>query len=172
MVSGLIECCEMLGFLPSSLQSCVSVLIPKHKQGDVKRTAFRGVGVLPYLYRLWTKCRQPLVWQWESEHPSAQLAHQKGRSIQEQVFEQGAAAEYHQVTSKGQGSSAAVLFDLSNFYEHLDRPRLMEAARRLHFPVLALILALNQYGSLRVVMLQDLAILADYHRRGCQQAAA
>ena len=49
---------ELAGEMPTCLQGIVATLIPKLK-GEVE--AFRSIGMMPCLYRVWARCRAPLA---------------------------------------------------------------------------------------------------------------
>ncbi len=101
---------EAFGEFPEALRTIVTVLIPKLKTVEA---AFRGIGLLPAMYRVWSRCRQPLVAEWESTIHSPLIGHQKGRSITELIFLQAARAEQAYLQPDSQ-VTALVLWDLSN----------------------------------------------------------
>ncbi len=58
------------------------------------------------------------------------------------------------------------LWDLTNFYEFISRPKLWERARARGFNEAIVSIALNQYGSRRFLGLGELAMDAGYPERG------
>jgi hypothetical protein len=123
IVADILHLVEQVGEMPSCLQGIIATLIQKIK-GDEE--AFRSIGMMPGLYRVWARCRAPLARQWEREHRDPALGHQSGRSLLEIVFIQGMLAEAgaHDVQPE---ASACFMWDLSNFYEHVPRDRLKRA---------------------------------------------
>ena len=162
----LLQCCERHGSLPSNLLSCLAALIPKHKSDGTGKTAMRSIGLLPSLYRVWAKCRQDQARSWEQSHPCVSIAHQKGRSIADQVFIQSAQAEHDTLVTGRPKLTTAIFYDLANFYEYIDRSVLLARARQWDFPVLLLYLVLNQYQSRRAVSLNGYVGDAGYPARG------
>ena len=111
--------CELLnwverhGKMPTQIWGMLRALMMKaNKTGS--GPAFRSIGVLPALYRVWAKARQYVVKEWEECHKAPYMAHQKGQSILELVFKQSLWAEA-MTTQESTTFAAAFLWDLSNF---------------------------------------------------------
>ena len=62
--------------------------------------------------------------------------------------------------------TGAFLWDLSNYYEHLDRRRLWQRAESTDFPLAVAAVALNQYAARRYIGLESLAMDALYPEKG------
>ncbi len=65
---------EQVGEMPTCLQGIVATLIPKLKGAT---EAFRSIGMMPGLYRVWARCRAPVAKRWSgptSTPPSATRA--------------------------------------------------------------------------------------------------
>ena len=131
----------------------------------------RGIGLLPSLYRLWARLRQDVARTWEAKHKTPMLAHQSGRSIVETVFLQSLRAESGQLQEPRQ-HSAAFLWDLSNYYEHLDRQLLWDRATSTSFPLAVVAEALNQYATRRLLGLETLAMDSFFPERGIAPGCA
>ena len=108
---------EQVGEMPSCLQGIVATLIPKLKGEE---EAFRSIGMMPGLYRVWARVRAPLAKQWERSHKNSALGHQSGRSLLEIVFLQAMLAEAGAHDEEPE-ASACFMWDLSNYYEHVPR---------------------------------------------------
>ena len=75
----------------------------------------------------------------------------------------------HVETAKISGEcvhSAAVLMDLSNFYEHTQRPQLQERASQLAFPPCLVPLLINMYSARRYFSFNGIAHKGGFPRRG------
>ncbi len=153
---------EAFGALPDAIGSVVTVLIPKLKS---VLAAFRGIGLLPGMYRVWSRCRQPLVRSWESSIQSPLIGHQKGRSITELVFLQSARAE-EAFLRADKCVTAMVLWDLSSYQEFINPELLKERCLELKFPEDILRVMLAQQSGQRLVSLNGYVLEAGYPRRG------
>ncbi len=162
VVIALMHLIEQVGEMPSCLQGVVATLIPKLK-GDSE--AYRSIGMMPGLYRVWARVRAPMAKQWERSHKNAALGHQSGRSLLELVFLQAMLAEAGAHGEEPE-ASASFLWDLSNFYEHVPRDVLWAHGQEQGFNEAILAVALNQYGSQRVVTLHGVARNVLYPARG------
>ncbi len=118
---------------PARSAPSFSALIPEHKQSQEGQPAYRGIGLLPCVYRVWAKARVPVVQEWERQHSSPLLLHQKGRSVLETVYLQMAQSEAAKLFGE-ETHSAAVMLDLSNYYEHISRSQLLESGQAHSFP--------------------------------------
>ena len=118
---------ERIGIMPTTLQAIFAKLIPKHK-GVPMKVSYRAIGLLPSLYRQWARLRKEEARRWEKRNQSQMLGHQAGRSIMEIVFLQALEAE-SAVSQDKPGKFGCFLWDLSNFYEHVDRRKLWQRAQ-------------------------------------------
>eukprot|EP00959_Pyramimonas_sp_CCMP1952_P385850 8086775-Pyramimonas_sp.AAC.1 len=75
---------------------------------------------MPGLWRVWVEHRQLAFRVWERCSHRRHLAHQAGKGVLEVVFEQAMKAQGC-FLGKKKGFSAAVLLDLFNYYEYVDR---------------------------------------------------
>ena len=157
---------EAVGLAPSVLQAVLAKLIPKHKAECVERISMRGIGLMPSLYRFWARLRQPVARRWEADHKTPLLAHQAGRSIMEVVFLQSLKAESGQMQDGHRMHTGAFLWDLSNYYGHLDRQLLWSRASSTEFPLAIVAVALNQYAARRFVGLDALTVDAGFPEKG------
>ena len=158
---------ELVGEMPTCLQGIVATLIPKLK-GEVE--AFRSIGMMPSLYRVWARCRAPLAKQWERSHKHPALGHQSGRSLLELVFVQAMLSEAG-AHGEEQEESAAFLWDMSNFYEHVPRATLWDHGAIQDFNAGVMAVVLNQYASPRVVTYGGVARHTLYPSRGLRRGA-
>ena len=53
---------EGQGCWPTPLQTTLVVMIPK--EGAIKESEMRPIGLTPMIYRVWAKTRQPLISRW------------------------------------------------------------------------------------------------------------
>eukprot|EP00959_Pyramimonas_sp_CCMP1952_P419276 8782159-Pyramimonas_sp.AAC.1 len=109
------------------------------------------------IWRLWAKIRQPAARRWEFHNKRPYLAHQGGRGILGAVFLQALEAEsaHYEGVSR---FTAAVLWDLSNYYEHSNRDKWFSRAADTGFNRAVAVLIANQYGSPRLVANRSQAV--------------
>ncbi len=136
----LMTCCELLGAIPEVVALVVVVLIAKKAGGR------RPVGLLPALYRLWAKVRQPHVRRWEAEWERRYFAAGRGRSACDIAWLRALRAEY--ASSVG-ATAASVLWDLRKCFEHGSHTLLAQEAKELSFPLAIARLAVAMYGTER-----------------------
>ncbi len=135
---------EYLGHLPGQLRFTVMPLIAKARGGH------RAIASLVSLYRLWSRLRREEARKWEAAHDRPYLAAGKGRGPQDAVWRQAARAE---AASGAKRQVATALWDLASFFETIRRVPLWHRARRLHFPMTLLRVALNAYAAPRALSL-------------------
>jgi len=131
VLSTLVEVSECLGDLPLSARPVTVPLIPKAKGG------LRPIGNYSSIRRVWAKARLNVVESWERRNCRAYFASGRGRSAIDTVFRQAASAEAG--VNVGE-SSAAILWDLSSFFDTINLGLLYARAVRFDFP---LVLATN-----------------------------
>ena len=143
-------CVERHGNFPRVLQAMYAGMIPKaaKEKGPRVRAAFRGIHVGPSMYRVWGKARQGIAREWESRHLMESLAHQKGTSILELVFFQGLVSE-HAAHCERPLHTANVMYDMENYYEHVNRELAWTRAKTSRFPTTLLAVVLNMYQAKR-----------------------
>ncbi len=156
-LSHLLLAVEMTGRWPSQIGLVPMPLIPKPKGG------YRGIGILPGLYRLWAKARRPMAEAWERDNPRGYLAAATGNGALDAVWRKAARQE----AGVGAGSVAAsTLDDLESFYESLSRDRLLEEAMALNFPLPIARACLAMYAGPRMLLLQGQAARELHPTRG------
>ena len=153
---------ERAGVTPRQCRAIFGKMIPKHKVG-AEKVSLRSIGLLPSLYRHWSRLRQEEARNWEAQHRSPLLGHQGGRSIMETTFVQALRGE---AAVTGGEHTGAFLWDLANFYEFVNHELLWERARAKGFPLAILAVALNQARAKRYLGLGDVAVDARFPRRG------
>ena len=105
---------DVCPFLPIS--SSFATAIPRATEG------FRIIGSIPAYYRLLARTFSPQFRGWEARRPNRHFSCAAGRSAVLTVLAQTA---HQELTSAiGRPSSATVLWDLSDFYEGMSRPKL------------------------------------------------
>ena len=165
VVALLLHAVERHGRFPTAILAVVATLLKKAAAKQPGVPAFRSIGLLPALYRVWAKCRLPLAKDWEVAHPRPYLRHQKGRSITELVFQQALVPEA--AAAEGRPAhSGALLWDMSDYYEHVQRPVLWERADRTHFPLSILAVVLNQHQAPRFVSYEGATVSTGHPGQG------
>ncbi len=145
MTAAMMEVSEVLGALPPQLRLLAMPLIPK------PRTGHRAVAAFVSFYRLWAKVRKPHIEKWEAEHDRPYLAAGKDRSPSDVVWRQAARAET-EVEGKNKGGAAGgLLWDMSTFFERLNRRKLRRRLVALDFPMPLARLAMAAYAGPRVL---------------------
>ena len=89
------------------------------------------------------------------------MGHQAGRSIMELVFLQSLQAESASLNST-RLHTGAFLWDLSNYYEHVDHDILWERAEKQHYPLAVLAIVLNQYSGRRFLGYSGICIRLNF----------
>ncbi len=158
----LLRLIERTGAMPTAIRAVVAKLIPKLKAA---RLNYRSIGLMASLHRQWCRCRQQYARDWESKHKDPLMGHQSRRSIMEVVFIQALRSEAGQAAQQ-RLHSGFFLWDLSNFYEHINRQKLWQRAEELDFNLGIAAVSLNQYGSKRYLGLGALTMECQYARRG------
>ncbi len=131
-------CCEILGSIPEVMALVVVVLIAKKAGGR------RPVGLLPALYRLWARVRQPCVRRWEADWERRYFSAGRGRSACDIAWLRALRAEY--ASSVG-ATAASVMWDLHKAYEHGSHTLLAAEAIELRFPIAVARLAVAMYAT-------------------------
>ena len=102
-------------------------MLPKASGG------FRTIGIFAGAVRLWAKARRGLCGEWEASHDRPYWGAAKDRRPLDPVWRWAISAE----STPSSDQAAAVMVDVSAFYESLDHAALREAARRHGFPLWA-----------------------------------
>ncbi len=142
LVADHIEIMERTGEMPPQLALIPMPMLEKPRGGH------RAIANFASLYRLWGRIRRDVVRKWEQDNERAYFAAGKGRSPQDTVWRQAARAEA--AVSRGQ-HSAALLWDLSSFFETIKREPLWHKARRLGFPPTVAKVAFCAYDATRAL---------------------
>ena len=145
VLAGLYEVAELLGAMPEQISLITMPLIDKSSGG------YRGIGILPAFYRVWTKARRPLAQAWEAGNLRSYWSATAANSPVDTVWRQAARQE----AAVAEGEEAAVLlYDLEAFYETMDRQLILERARATGFPMAVIRMALSTYGGPRMLSLR------------------
>ena len=102
---------------------------------------------------------------WERSINPSLILHQKSKSILETVFLQLAHVEAEKLSGE-EVHSAAVMIDLSNYYEHISITQLQSRAKELGFPESLLPLMINIYQARRLTSMYGLAQMSKFPSRG------
>ncbi len=158
VVGAMIIIAELLGALPRQLRLLVMPMIPKPRKGH------RAVAAFVSLYRLWAKVRKPYIDDWEAENDRHYLAAGKDRSPQDVVWRQAVRAE---TAVEGNNEVAAnLLWDMSAFFERLDRRKLRRRVMALNFPLPIARLAMAAYTGPRMLSMAGALTKAIFAWRG------
>ena len=115
IMAQIMELIERLGIMPEGLRWLEVVMLSKPQGG------FRPIGLFTSFYRVWGRCRRAQCRQWEATHQHEVNAYTRGHSAISAVWLITLQAELGQ---REQETSIAVLWDMKQYYEHLDRDRL------------------------------------------------
>ncbi len=155
--AALLEASELLGDMPRQLQLATMPLIGKPKGG------FRGIGVLPGLYRVWGRARRKEAEEWERRHKRSYFSASEGNGAVDTVWRQAAKQEAGVAEGK---EAAGLIYDLEAFYELIDRGLLVSRASESGFPTAVLRLCLGMYSAPRVLSMRGRASRELHPRRG------
>ena len=144
----LYQIAECLGTMPPSARSVAVSLIPKPNTTGECRPIGIGAGVT----RLYTKARQPMLDAWEEQHRRDFLAAGKGVGSVDAVWRQTLDAEAEVIDG---GCAAAILWDLSAFFDTIDHGLLMERATALGWPPVLINMAISMYTAPRIISSRD-----------------
>ncbi len=86
-LSTILAAVETSGQWPRQVCLVTTALLPKPKGG------FRPVGIMPAIYRLWSKARRDLTDPWEARHSRAYLSSAKGNGPIETMWRMGVRQE-------------------------------------------------------------------------------
>ncbi len=144
VVIELMCCSELLGTVPQPIALIIVLLIAKKDGGR------RPIGLLPALYRLWTRVRQPYVREWESQWDRKYFAAARGKSTTDVAWLRALRAEY--ATSVG-ATAASTLWDLHKCFEHGGHALWADEAKEVYFPLAIARMAVSMYTAERRLML-------------------
>ena len=154
----LLNVIEAVQRMPTVLRYVLTILIPKPR-----KQAYRGLGMFCSLYRLWARVRRRSVVLWELAHPMKEFAFQRGAGCVQAVWRQAMAAEQAACTGR---HCAAFLWDLSSFFDYIDRDRLLARGLEQGLPGALMGIALSTYGGGRAVTLGPFASVVGHTRKG------
>ncbi len=157
VVAAIMEASELLGTVPGQLRLANMPLIAKPKGG------YRGIGVLPSLYRVWARARRSEADAWERDNKRAYWSAAKGNSAVDTVWRQAAKQEAGIACGK---EAAGLIYDLESFYELIDRKKLWKRAQKAGFPMPILRMCLGMYAAPRVITMRGRASRQLHPRRG------
>ena len=112
----------------------------------------RPIALMPMLYRIWTKIRQPYIVEWEQQHQGPWDAAIKGSSALRAAV---IGALYDEVASLNHENVATILWDMEKFYDNIDLVKLTEQAVEVEYPIRVYTLGLQMHMSPRVVKAYD-----------------
>ncbi len=144
LIIEIMVCSEILGSVPETLALVLVALIGKKGGGR------RPIGLLPAIYRLWAKVRQPHVRRWEADWDRKYMAAARGKSTADVAWLRALRAEYASSTG---ATAASILWDLKKCFEHGRHSLLAHEARELQFPLAVARLAVSMYSAPRRLML-------------------
>ena len=143
-------------------------LIPK-KEGD------RGLGILPWVTRLWSKMRSSGLNQWIDKTADPWDDAVPGSSALTQALRR---AFYDEAATANHVCSASNLWDVKEFFDSLDMLKILQAARGYDFPPVELVLLFLEHLAPRLLRIRGAyAAPIQPHRsavagcRGAQQFA-
>ncbi len=157
-VGAMMTVAETMGAMPPQLRLLVMPLIPK------PRTGHRAVAAFISFYRLWTKVRKPYIARWQGINDRPYLAAGKDRAPHDVVWRQAARAEA--MVEGKKGAAGSLLWDLSTFFERLNRRKLRRRLVALNFPVPIARLAMAAYAGPRMLSMSGAVTLPIYSWRG------
>ena len=141
-IAHLLMTCEACGQLPDNVISPLVVLIPKPKGG------FRPIGIFTSIERLWAKVRRWHADKWQRDNFRHYLACAKGCGAADLVWRQTLSAEQ---SAHSQRQYAAVLWDLKEFFDHIDHRILWQRAIHHGYPRVLVRMAIAAYRAPRLV---------------------
>ena len=148
---------EARGIFPRQLRLLQIFLVEKPKGG------FRSLGLFPSLYRLWGRVRRIFARKWEIFHSRKYIIFGPGGSAVEAVWRQTILAE--EAAHLGH-HSASLLWDLREYYEHVDRGKLQDRGKALDFPRPLARTSCQMYAASRVVTFSGSAAHVGFAVRG------
>ena len=134
--------CERTGEWPGKVGVVIVVLLPKPDGG------YRPIGLIPFLPRVWMRCRRQVCKAWEEQCGRDYLYAGAGKGSTVAAWKQAARAEL----AKAYGNDfAQALLDLVKAFERIPYRVLLREARELGYPLRLLKLAIRTYKLPRVV---------------------
>ena len=141
--------CIAFGFMPRPVRAVIAFKIPKAKGGH------RALGLFPAAYRVGMKAMRHQLRDWGSNHRRPYYSFSSGNSCVMAVWQQAARAEA--ATSGPRGAFGSILWDMSDYYEHIPRPLLRDRGDISAFPAHIMDLSISMYGATRILTLEILA---------------
>ena len=135
---------EVKAQLPTQCLVNLIALLPKNS------TQERPITLTSCLYRLWCRCRQEVLREWQHRLPE-KMEYDKARPGSD-VLTVALMRLVKSETSKALGRHhVTLLCDMSNFYDKIPLAKLPDAANALCYPPLPLLFALQVYGGKRIL---------------------
>ena len=151
------------GRIPTPMQGMIGAMLPKATAG------YRSVVLFPSLYRVVMKAAKPGMAMWQNRREEAHLSFVKGKSMTNIVAAQLIEAE--QASNEGM-HHAATMWDLSNFYEAMDRNTLQARHRSTGFPSHLSTLTRSMYGCRRLFRSGEIIVDGGCPTRGIPAGCA
>ena len=111
----------------------------------------RPIGLLSLLYRLWGRCRSPILRAFEKKEAAPWDAACGGSSAFSAIYD--SVADDEVVKARGLGSST-LLVDIETFYDSIRWTGLCSEASRLRFPATILAIAMEQHMAPRTLTIR------------------
>ena len=126
----------MHSFMPTQVRKVLIPLLDKPGGG------FRPIGFFCSPYRLWARCRRPVLDEWEQRNSRAYFASARGRSPVDAVWKH--AANPKVAVNSGQ-EPATLLWDLRKLYEPFDHALLIKRGLASGMPPAMLKVCVRMY---------------------------
>ena len=151
------------GRMPGPLRAILSILLPK------ATTGYRSIALFPSMYRVILRGFRPDMTQWQAHKQYPHFSFSAGKSVVKTVFMQAAEAE---LAARAKCYHAAIMWDMSDFYERISRAKLAERHANEDFPKLVADLSLDMYGTKRYLRQDTAVILVGCPSRGIAAGCA
>ena len=115
---------EIFGDWPQQVTFALAALIPKATQG------YRSIGVMPAIYRMWATTKRASTRSWGRQHAAPHLVWTSGNSCTEAAWWQCIRVE---AGVQDKMDAANFMWDMSNYYENVDRQILVSRAKNFGF---------------------------------------
>ncbi len=155
--------CEAIGFVPEPIALVLVRMIPKRDGGR------RPIGLLPSLYRIWSKVRVGYVRDWERRWARTYFAAGPGKAADAAAWRTALRAE---MAASAKADSASVLWDLLKCFEHGRHFLLAKEAGEVEFPIVIARMSAEMYRAERRLVVDDAVSEAVYPTRGFMAGCA
>ncbi len=155
--------CEAIGFIPEPIALVLVRMIPKRDGGR------RPIGLLPSLYRIWSKVRAGEVRDWERRWARSYFAAGPGKAADAAAWRTALRAE---MAAAAGADSASVLWDLLKCFEHGRHFLLAQEASEVEFPIVIARMSAEMYRAERRLIIDDAVSEAVSPTRGFMAGCA